>query len=61
MFNRICCYSQSPYGFNHSQLQITSVILDNRVLNCVNGEQTTGFCFPMKMSVRSPFIVTVDN
>jgi len=57
----LCYYSQSPCGFSHLQLQITSVILDNRVLNYVKGEQTAGFSFPMKMSVMSQFIVTVDN
>jgi len=61
MLNHLCCYSQSPCGFSHLQLQITSVILDNRVLNCVKGEQTTGFSLPMKMSVLSLFIVTADN
>ena len=61
MFNHFCCYSQSPYAFSHLQLQITNVILDNSVLNCVKGEQATEFSFPMKMSVLSPFIVTIDN
>ena len=61
MLNHLCYYSKSPCGFSHLQLQITNIILDNRVLNCVKGEQNTGFSFPLKMSVISPFIVTVDN
>jgi len=59
--NHICYYSLSPYTFSHLQLQITNVILDNRVLNCVKGEQATEFSFPMKIYVLSPSIVTVDN
>jgi hypothetical protein len=61
MFNHLCYYSQSPYAFSHLQPQITNVIFDNGVLNCVKGEQTTAFSFSMKMSLLSPFMVTVDN
>jgi hypothetical protein len=49
--NHLCYYSQSPYAFSHLQCQITYVILDNGVLNCVKGEQATDFSFPVKMSV----------